>query len=72
MRLFGVGPGVADATWLPEPDAAVHALLVSDSDTPMIIAGGRFLNIGGASRQRLAMLSPRTAGIGQLECASQW
>lgn len=59
VRLFGVGPGVADATWLPEPDAAVHALLVSDSDTPTIIAGGRFLNIGGASRQRLAMLSPQ-------------
>lgn len=49
---------MVDPTWLPEPNATVYALAISDSTAPMIFAGGGFSSIGGANRQRVALLNP--------------
>jgi Cadherin-like beta sandwich domain/Domain of unknown function (DUF5122) beta-propeller len=60
-RLASTGSGTADATWNPNPDGRVAALVL-DAPDGFIFAGGSFGNIGGQARANLAKISISGSG----------
>ncbi len=60
-KLSGNGAGVVDAQWNPSANNEVTALALNLNGA--IYVGGRFSEIGGTSRNRIAKLSDSGAGV---------